>query len=63
MFIVLSVVALVLLVAGVVGLASPELVPAMAKPMVAWSMIAIGLMLDGAAAVVLLASRRSGRDR
>ena len=58
MFIALGFTSLVFLVAGVVGLASPDLAPALAPPAVAWSLIGVGVVLDGAALVTLFWLRR-----
>ncbi len=57
----LSTLAMALLGAGVVGLAQPTLVPALATPTVAWPMIAVGAMLESAAVAVLLNAVRMRR--
>ena len=61
-FITLSAVALPLLVAGIMGLTAPEIVPWAAKPSVAWSLVGVGLIMDAAAVVNLLGELRRARD-
>ena len=61
-FITLSMVALPLLVAGIMGLTAPEIVPWAANPTVAWSLLGVGLIMDAAAVVNLLSELRRARD-
>lgn len=62
-FVGLSAFAGMLLAAGVVGLATPELVPALGKPSVAWSLIGVGVVLDLWAIGTLLTSARTDAAR
>lgn len=43
-----------LLAGGVIGLALPEMVPPLASPAVAWSLIGVGLLLELASIAQLL---------
>lgn len=52
-----------MLAAGVVGLLEPTIVPQLARPAVAWSLIGVGLTLDVLSVVQLTASRNGGRRR
>lgn len=52
-----------MLAAGVVGLLEPALVPQLARPAVAWSLIGVGLTLDVLSVVQLMAARRAGPRR
>ena len=53
-FAVISTAALPLLAAGIVSLSSPELLPWPPNPTITWSLIAVGGLMDVAAAVVLV---------
>lgn len=44
--IITSLIASLFLCAGVAGLLMPELVPKLARPAVAWSLIGVGIVLD-----------------
>ncbi|MGR8919858.1 MAG: hypothetical protein ACU85V_09575 [Gammaproteobacteria bacterium] len=58
-FVVMSLFATAFIVAGVFGLFLPEQAPALARPAVAWSLIAAGVVIDaGAAAMFVIAQRR-----
>ena len=58
----LSVFAVTLIGAGVCGLVQPALVPPLARPAVAWSLIVVGATLDTwAMFVILRAARRKRR--
>ncbi len=61
MGIALSVVATLFLAAGVYGLLGPEAVPQLAAPAVAWSFIAVGIMLDAAAIFIVIGAARPRR--
>ena len=58
---VLSACGMSMLAAGVVGMTQPALLPALAKPSIAWPLIAVGGMLDSGAVAVLLGALRAGR--
>lgn len=63
-FVGLITVAMIFLGAGALGLLAPELAPPLARPALAWSLIAVGAMLDVGAIMVLLSARVSpGRQR
>ena len=62
-FILLSVLALPLVGAGIIGLSAPELLPWAGKPSVAWSLLGVGIIIDGAAVINLLAELRRVRER
>jgi len=55
LFIVLNAIALAFFTGGFLGLVMPELVPLLADPKVAWSLIGAGAILDGIAVVHALA--------
>lgn len=63
MGIVLSMVAMAFLAAGAYGLMSPEAVPQLAAPAIAWSLIAVGVMLDAAALFVVIGAAKPRRRR
>jgi len=52
-FIALILIAVVFLTAGVFGLLMPDIVPPLASPKIAWSLIAVAIIMDGAAVVNL----------
>ena len=59
----LSAFAMTLLIAGMLALTQPDLVPALAKPSIAWPMIIVGGMLEsGAVTMLLSALRAQGRE-
>lgn len=60
-FIVLSLVAALFLAAGVTGLFLPEVAPRLARPAVAWSLIGVGVVLDGFAVAALFSARARAR--
>ena len=45
--------------AGALGLLAPDIVPALARAAVAWSLIAVGIILDVGAILLLVSSRRT----
>lgn len=47
-----------LIALGAMGLTSPDLVPPLAAPGVAWALIGAGLLIDGGAAVGIVLSLR-----
>ncbi|MEQ8233903.1 MAG: hypothetical protein RLW61_09020 [Gammaproteobacteria bacterium] len=51
-----------LLAAGVLGLVQPQLVPPLAQPAVAWSLIGVGALLDAWAVVAIVGAARRARD-
>ena len=56
----LSTVASALLAVGIVALVSPGLIPGVSSPMVAWTMIAVGAIVDAMAMVqIIRAARRA----
>jgi hypothetical protein len=55
---VLCAVAMVFLGAGAIGLVTPETLPMVARPAVAWSLVAAGAMIDVGAMLMLLSARR-----
>ena len=57
-FIVITMVALPLLVAGIIGLTAPELLPWPPNPSIAWSLLGVGGMMDVAAVFTLLSELR-----
>ena len=59
--IVLSTVAMIFIAAGIIGLTQPDLVPQLARPAVAWSLVSVGVLIDVYAGVqfVLVARRRA----
>lgn len=57
-FIGLTSVAALFLGAGVVGLFAPDLLPPLASPAVAWSLLGVGIILDVGAVLQLLSSRK-----
>lgn len=69
-FIALSMVGMVLIVAGVMGLQTPDVVarfvpqlaPLLAQPMVAWVLIGVGVLIDVSAGImqVVVLRRRAG---
>ena len=59
--IVLSAFAVALIGAGVCGLVQPALVPPLARPAVAWSLIVVGAMLDTWAMLAIVQAARRGR--
>jgi uncharacterized MnhB-related membrane protein len=59
--IVLSAFAVALIGAGVCGLVQPALVPPLARPAVAWSLIAVGAMLDTWAMLAIVQAARRAR--
>lgn len=61
--IVLSVVAMLFLGAGALALLEPATVPQIASPAVAWSLIAVGIVLDVAAITVVLGARKTRARR
>ena len=59
----LSAFAMTLLIAGMLALTQPDLVPALAKPSITWPMIIVGGMLEsGAVTMLLSALRAQGRE-
>jgi hypothetical protein len=61
MGIVLSMVAMLFVAAGAYGLMASEVVPQLANPVVAWSLIAVGSVLDAAAIFVVVGARKMRR--
>ena len=63
-FILLSVIAMVFLAAGILGLFAPTVVPPLASPKVAWSLIVVAVVMDGAAVVnvVMAVKERAGGE-
>lgn len=59
----LSAVAMLFLGAGVFGLLEPASVPQLASPAVAWSLIAVGIVLDVAAILIVLGARKTRAPR
>lgn len=59
----LSAVAMLFLGAGVFGLLEPAAVPQLASPAVAWSLIAVGIVLDVAAISIVLGARKTRAPR
>jgi len=59
--IVLSAFAVALIGAGVCGLVQPALVPPLARPAVAWSLIVVGAMLDTWAMLAIVQAARRAR--
>ena len=59
---VLSACGMAMLMAGVVALTQPTLLPVLAKPTIAWPLIAVGGMLESGGVAVLLAALRAKRD-
>ena len=57
----LSAFAMTLLIAGMLALTQPDLVPALAKPSIAWPMIIVGGMLESGAVTMLLSALRAQR--
>ena len=62
-FIILASTALPLIILGVYGLDRPDAAPWLANPAVAWSMIAVGLMIEGAATLTLLSELKQVRAK
>ena len=60
-FMVLASTALPLIILGVYGLGRPDAVPWLANRAVAWSMIAVGLMIEGAATLTLFSELKRVR--
>ncbi|MGE0483529.1 MAG: hypothetical protein AB7Q81_05290 [Gammaproteobacteria bacterium] len=58
---VLNTVGVACLAGGVCGLATPELVPVLASAPVAWSLIAVGAMMDGYAMLGIVSHARRAR--
>lgn len=58
---VLSLCGMSMLMAGVVAMTQPALLPALAKPTVAWPLIAVGGMLETGAMTMLLGALRAHR--
>jgi hypothetical protein len=58
---VLNAVGVACLAGGVCGLATPEMVPALSSPAVAWSLIAVGAMMDGYAMLGIVGHARRAR--
>lgn len=58
----LSAVAMVFLGAGAIGLLTPETLPLVARPVVAWSLVGAGALMDAGAVLMLLSTRR-GKSR
>jgi len=61
MFVVLNLIAMVFFAGGIVGLLLPDLAPALADKSVAWALIAVGIILDGAAVVNLLTTMKGNK--
>ncbi|MGR8947800.1 MAG: hypothetical protein ACU84Q_07125 [Gammaproteobacteria bacterium] len=61
-FMLLTLTALPLLAAGIVGVTSPELLPWSPNPPIAWSLPGVGVMMDGAAVVAWLGELRRVRE-
>ena len=59
----LSVLAMALLVAGLLGLMQPQLVPALANPALSWPLIAVGGMLESGSVTLLLSVLRQQRSQ
>ncbi len=57
----LSAFAMLLLIAGIVALTQPHLVPALAKPAIAWPLLIVGGMLESGAVAILLGALRTQR--
>jgi len=57
----LSAFAVALIGAGVCGLVQPAMVPALARPSVAWSLIVVGAFLDTWAVLAILRAARRAR--
>lgn len=62
-FIVMTSVAVPLLAAGIIGLTAPEILPWPSNPSIAWSLIAVGGIMDAAAVFTLLAELKRVRPR
>lgn len=50
-----------MLIAGLVAMTQPDLIPVLAKPSVAWPLIAVGGMLETGAMTMLLGALRAKR--
>ncbi len=59
----LSTVAMLFLGAGALALLQPGTVPQLTSPAVAWSLIAVGIVLDVAAIMIVLRARNSRARR
>ena len=59
----LSLLAMTLLMAGLLGLTQPQLLPALASPALCWPLIAVGGMLESGSVMVLLNALREQRRR
>ena len=57
----LSAIAITMLIAGGLALTQPNLVPALAKPAIAWPLLIVGGMLESGAVAVLLGALRAQR--
>ena len=57
----LSAFAMLLLLAGALALTQPNLVPALAKPAIAWPLLIVGGMLESGAVAILLGALRTQR--
>ncbi|MEQ8663954.1 MAG: hypothetical protein RLW62_24300 [Gammaproteobacteria bacterium] len=56
-----SLFAVSLIGAGICGLTQPELVPPLARPAVAWSLIGVGVLLDAWAVLAIVGAVRRTR--
>lgn len=63
MGLVLSMLATLFLGGGALGLIEPATAPQLAAPAVAWSLIAVGIVLDIAAIMVVLGARKTRARR
>ena len=59
---VLSMIGLPFLACGVIGLVSPEIVPALADPGVIGAMLGVGLTFDGAAVFMVMQQNHNADD-
>lgn len=57
----LSALAMLLLMAGMLAVTQPDLVPALATPSIAWPLIIVGGMLESGAVTMLLSALRAQR--
>jgi hypothetical protein len=58
----LTLLAMVMLTAGLLGLLRPALVPVLASPGVAWPLIAVGALFDTGAVTLFLSALRAARN-
>jgi tellurite resistance protein TehA-like permease len=55
----LGALSVVMIAAGAIGLVEPDLVPQLARPAVAWSLIAVGVLMDVYAMLCIVRTFRS----